>query len=432
MKKLIITLVIITVSFLSNSQQQLFTYTFSVSTITNTESSKEVLSAIGNEFEMRNRRITGNYQFSMQSTVNTKEQDFAQLLATLGYQLTSFTKDSGQNYLYSTKTSPGGTNCSSASIVCSNDSFNGTATDYGTQELNPSNRGCLADNENQSSWYYINVGVGGSLTMLIDPVNNSDDYDFAVWGPFTSANAAANCPPTSSPIRCSWSSRDDLTGFVSSGWGITSYTCGPWWWPFNPCYGWITPTDNSENDAGDSYVSALNVAPGEIYILVVDNYSNSGDPYGITWGGTAVLDCTPIVLPVELSNFEGVKNEGFNHLEWTTTSESGNDYFLMERSIDNENWTVIDHQSGAGYSNSELNYYFDDYSFRNSINYYRLSQVDYNGKVNKYKVVAIDNQLTDVHVVEITNMMGQKVNDDFSGPRIIRYSDGSILRKVGN
>lgn len=409
MKKTLLTFVLVSIYFVSNSQEQLFSYTFSVDTISNTESSKDVLNAIEQEFDMKTRRIIGKHHFYVQSTLNTSEEVFSQLLNTLGFQMTSFSKALEQQYYYTTKTDPGGVDCESASIVCSNDSFNGTATGHGIQELPNNNTidGCLTV-EHQSSWYYINIQAGGSLEMLVDPTNNSDDYDFAVWGPYTVANAWQNCPPTSMPTRCSYSALNNLTGMQVGYW------------------------DTSEGTGGDSFVEPLTTTTGQVYILLVDNWSSSGDPYNLTWGGTASLDCTPVPLPIELSDFSGKSIEGFNRLKWSTISEHGNDYFVVERSTDNENWTVVDNQAGAGNSTSELNYSFDDYFYRNTLNYYRLSQMDYDGQFNTYKTIVIDNNLTSKSIVKITNMMGQEVKDDFTGARIIIYSDGSKIRKIGN
>src|SRR5690606_13884150 len=115
------------------------------------------------------------------------------------------------------------------------------------------------------SWYYINIAVGGTLEMLSDPTNNSNDYDFAIWGPFTAANAWQNCPPTSMPTRCSYSSLDNLTGMQ------------------------VGYFDTSEDSGGDSFVSPLNTTDDQVYILLVDNWSSTGDPYQLSWGGTAVL-----------------------------------------------------------------------------------------------------------------------------------------------
>lgn len=121
----------------------------------------------------------------------------------------------------------GGVDCGAAQILCSNTSQTANSSGHGTQELNNGNHGCLSNNEHQSSWYYLNVQTGGTIEMDVNPNNSSDDYDFAIWGPFNSASAAANCPPHSPPIRCSYSSATGSTGLVTPYYGQSSSSgCG--------------------------------------------------------------------------------------------------------------------------------------------------------------------------------------------------------------
>jgi len=84
-------------------------------------------------------------------------------------------------------------------------------------------------------------------------------------------------------------------------------------------------------------------------------------------------------LPIELLSFEVKLNEKVVDLTWKTASEKDNDYFVIERSNDSENWIEIAQTKGAGTSNSVLAYNETDYSPENGINYYRLKQVDFNG-----------------------------------------------------
>src|SRR5690606_31485899 len=154
---------------------------------------------------------------------NKDEDYFRAVITSLGLTLQHFEKSRVFNEATSEKA--GGPDGESAELLCSNASMSANSAGSGTtQELNGSNQGCMSV-EHQSSWYYVNIGTGGNLTMTIDPSNNSDDYDFAIWGPFTSANAGANCPPLSAPIRCSWSSVTDQTG-MGQYWGtVSSYAC---------------------------------------------------------------------------------------------------------------------------------------------------------------------------------------------------------------
>lgn len=97
--------------------------------------------------------------------------------------------------------------------------------------------------------------------------------------------------------------------------------------------------------------------------------------------------CTP--LPVELLSFTGEAVEETNVLNWTTTSEINNDYFIVEASVDAENFSSIGTVAGAGNSNEVLNYEFIDNNPYAKTMYYRLKQVDFDGKWENSEIVAI-------------------------------------------
>jgi hypothetical protein len=137
-----------------------------------------------------------------------------------------------------------------------------------------------------------------------------------------------------------------------------------------------------------------------------------------------------VSLPIELMFFNGMESNGNNLLYWATASEKDNDYFTLERSIDGNDWDVVSNIEAAGNSQEELNYSYVDKSYkRGKVNYYRLSQTDFDGQKEYFNIVGIDNSLNQKKVVKIINMMGQEV-DTFSsnGIYIIVYDDGSIIR----
>lgn len=98
--------------------------------------------------------------------------------------------------------------------------------------------------------------------------------------------------------------------------------------------------------------------------------------------------CTP--LPIELLSFTGEAVEETNVLNWTTTSEINNDYFIVEASVDAENFESIGTIDGAGNSNEVLNYQFIDNNPEAKTMYYRLKQVDFDGKWENSEIVAIE------------------------------------------
>lgn len=130
-------------------------------------------------------------------------------------------------------------------------------------------------------------------------------------------------------------------------------------------------------------------------------------------------------LPIELMSFEGINLESYNLLNWSSASEHNNDYYLLERSTDGYNWSVIDNQKGMGNSNTQTDYSFRDFTYESTINYYRLSQVDFDGQSETFKVIAISNVGKTKQILFLTNMLGQIVSDEATGILIVHYSDGT-------
>jgi hypothetical protein len=89
-----------------------------------------------------------------------------------------------------------------------------------------------------------------------------------------------------------------------------------------------------------------------------------------------------VSLPVSLLNFKAVHAGNKIELEWSTVSEINNDHFTIERSDDGINYYLIAEVSGAGYSNEQLSYSFDDLvnPVENNFVYYKLKQTDFDGK----------------------------------------------------
>ncbi len=94
-------------------------------------------------------------------------------------------------------------------------------------------------------------------------------------------------------------------------------------------------------------------------------------------------------LPVTLLNFQGSYNDKKVGLEWTTGSEINNDHFIIERSADAEDFQAIGKVAGSGNSNAIKNYFFIDHQPVSGLSYYRLIQVDFDGKQNPSKVIAV-------------------------------------------
>lgn len=246
---------------------------------------------------------------------------------------------------------PNGTDnndCSNLTALCSGTSFGANSTGPGLTSDGCTFGQCPAGGENFSNWYAFQIFSSGTLNITVTPQVATDDYDFAIYGP------GASCANLGDPIRCSDAAVTGTTGMGGD-------------------------TDLSEPAAGNGQVATMNVTTGEIYYLVVDEWTPTGAGFNLTFSGTASLDCT--VLPVELSEFTAdyVPHEGVVDLFWKTASERDNDFWEVERSRDGKNWEVIQTVKGAGTTNYETQYYVVDPNPFVGVNYYRLVQWDING-----------------------------------------------------
>ena len=84
-------------------------------------------------------------------------------------------------------------------------------------------------------------------------------------------------------------------------------------------------------------------------------------------------------LPIELLNFNANVCNNDVCLDWTTATETNNDYFTVERSQDGVNFTQLGIVDGAGTSTSVRNYSLVDNFPYSGVSYYRLKQTDNNG-----------------------------------------------------
>ena len=92
-------------------------------------------------------------------------------------------------------------------------------------------------------------------------------------------------------------------------------------------------------------------------------------------GGTQV-DSPSVVLEEFLA-----KNEGETmHLSWITESERRCNHFAVERMADGKTWETIGIVAGNGTTESESWYSFNDAAPMLGTNFYRLRQVDFEGK----------------------------------------------------
>ncbi|QQS28333.1 MAG: T9SS type A sorting domain-containing protein [Sphingobacteriales bacterium] len=114
------------------------------------------------------------------------------------------------------------------------------------------------------------------------------------------------------------------------------------------------------------------------------------DGLGCT-GSTANEDFYCDKTPVTLLSFYGKAIETGNLLEWSTATETDNDFFTLQRSTGNVNeFYSVATIKGAGNSIVTQNYSYLDQNAPQGLCYYRLIQTDFNGTSTNSEIISIN------------------------------------------
>lgn len=177
--------------------------------------------------------------------------------------------------------------------------------------------------------------------------------------------------------------------------------------------------------------------PGSITSTLGTTFT-TGVAMPFTFGSTAGIN----PLPVELLSFTGTPVINGNQLDWSTATETNNDYFDLERSTDGIEFVKITTIDGNGNSTSTNNYKFLDSDPADGTNYYRLKQTDFNGEYfysgiisiqnsNSATVLVYPNPSKDIVTIDITdnfesikiyNMLGELVYENSSNETKFQFN----------
>lgn len=132
-------------------------------------------------------------------------------------------------------------------------------------------------------------------------------------------------------------------------------------------------------------------------------------------------------LPVELVDFKGVQENDVVQLSFITASEMNNDFFTIEKTTDGIDWEVLEIVKGKGTTDQVSSYNVVDRNQESNKIYYRLSQTDFDGTHNTYKIIAVNfNSLSDAQYSMYPNpTIDQELNVIFESS-----SDVPVVCKV--
>lgn len=222
-----------------------------------------------------------------------------------------------------------------------------------------------------------------------------------------------------------------------------------------------TITGQIQNNVRD-ISGSFNLKKGDTLHFKVVAYTRSTSGFwAVKTGDINISGVTPVYfpLPVELLDFSGEYNieEKLNELSWSTASETNNSHFILERSDNGFSYKPVAIIEGSGNSNMLLHYKYNDENPDQNY-YYRLTQVDFDGKSETFKPIFIDvsgetkplisnvwvsdntvhydvsDGSTGVLLIELTDISGRVIHkeiisaDDNNGNQIrLDYSDGTMV-----
>lgn len=134
-------------------------------------------------------------------------------------------------------------------------------------------------------------------------------------------------------------------------------------------------------------------------------------------------------LPVKLMSFDARPEGSSVLLEWTTASETGSDYFTIERSADGITFESIGQVDAAGYSTEVTNYSATDHAPLSGISYYRLRQTDMDGHTETSDVVMVQRTVSNMTVSAFPNpaagnILHVTVSDKAQGAKQVTLMNG--------
>jgi hypothetical protein len=137
------------------------------------------------------------------------------------------------------------------------------------------------------------------------------------------------------------------------------------------------------------------------YHTVNDLIIHFNQPYFLKMSKTSIGTIAALAevtgeIPVELASFTGLKTDFGIKLDWITASEVNNNGFEIQRSLNGNEYITVGFVKGKG-TTTELSYYTftDQFYFQNeSVVYYRLKQIDYDGSFSYSNIVSVEKPST--------------------------------------
>lgn len=142
------------------------------------------------------------------------------------------------------------------------------------------------------------------------------------------------------------------------------------------------------------------------------NQNNAASNFTLGAATSASIICE--ILPIELIRFNAINDGDKNTIEWATALETNNDYFEVEHSENSINFNSFAKVKGAGNSSHTNFYSCIDTDLTHNITYYRLKQVDLDGRYSYSSIITASNKMTNSQIKVFPNPFNEIITVEFN------------------
>ncbi len=178
--------------------------------------------------------------------------------------------------------------------------------------------------------------------------------------------------------------------------------------------------------------ATYSIAAGQQILFISSNESAA---LGTAWSNfdQTLASTGKYTLPVNLVSFNGRYQNQEVKLDWSTASETNNEKFEIYRSNDGKEFHLFKTVPAVGNSTAIQNYNLTDDKPLQGTNYYKLVQVDFDGKSEELKIVSVKTSVINQQELEIISLPSEFkliafTNQNENGKLIVYDLSGKVIK----
>jgi hypothetical protein len=193
----------------------------------------------------------------------------------------------------------------------------------------------------------------------------------------------------------------------------------------------VNDNNNTSITGGNTicYTFSVDQNDGDVVIMTDGNAGSECDIYLDINQVDCSDTCPIIVMSVKWLDFRVKSSLNRNIITWDV-SEQNTNYFCVEKSRDAVKFQII-HSVNANDEKSGSYTYTDNDTY-NGLSYYRIKEVDPNGKISYSKISSVYNNFEVGRVIERYDVTGNPVDSTYRGIVIEKYESGHFKKVMQN